>query len=503
MKISPFKTFISHVSQFAGTSALTQILGFITFPILTRILTKEEYGILGLTTTTMMLAVALAKAGLSDGIIRMYKEYDGSQEDRNIFSSTVLVRGVILSILTTLIYLAVVPIFSKSLNISNQYTGCFMIMALLLFIRPLNLIVSNLLRVTGKIFFLNITSLLGKILAIALSLYLFIYVSKGNTLLGLTEELYGYIIGIVVAEYIVAIMLFSWFNKNYKVTFRNTSGDLTIKLIKFGMPLLLSELSYFVLTNANRYMIVAYHGEASLGLFSVGYNLAWYIVEIIFIPVSYAIVPLYVNIYAKEGKAKTEEFLSKCMHFVIIVAIPMCIGYYAVSEDLFIAIASKKYETASAFSPIMLVGGLFIGINCILNAGLYLKKRSTTIFIISLTTVLSNILFNILLIPKYNAMGAAIATLISCMISSVLNVSLSYKYIVISIKVKTVLYYLMLSLWMFFLINQINFSMAWLNVILKMTVGIVIIISGVLWKEKGILSSLKTIFYAQKTSFFS
>jgi O-antigen/teichoic acid export membrane protein len=494
MKISPFKTFINHVSQFAGTSVLTQLLGFITFPILTRILTKEQYGILGLTSTTIMLAVALAKAGLSDGIIRMYKEYDGTQETRNLFASTALIRGVILALITTLIYLSIVPFFNKILNISSQYTVCFMVMALALFIRPLNLIVSNLLRVNGKIFFLNITGFLGKIVAIILSLFFFFYVFKG---------LYGYILGMVASEYILAIMLFSWFNKNYKVTLRNISGDLTVRLIKFGMPLLLTELSYLVLTYANRYMIVAYHGEDSLGLFSAGYNLAWYIYEMIMIPVTYAIIPIYVDIYAKEGKAKTEEFLSKCMHFVIIIAIPMCIGYYGISTDLFVTIASKKYAGAATFSPIILVGAFFLGIKNVLNAGLYLKKRSTMILIIMVATVLSNILCNILLIPKYNETGAAIATLISCIISSVLTVFLSYKYIFVSVKLKTVLYYLMLSLWMLFVINQINFSMAWLNVIVKITLGIVIFIPGVLWKEKGALSSLKTIFYAQKTSFFS
>jgi len=191
------------------------------------------------------------------------------------------------------------------------------------------------------------------------------------------------------------------------------------------------------------------------------------------------------------------------MHFLMIVAIPMCIGYYGISTDLFITIASKKYASASTFSPIILIGAFFLGIRNILNAGLYLKKRSATILIIMVTTVLSNILLNILLIPKYNEIGAALATLLSCMISSVLTVFLSFKHIVVSIKLKTFLYYLLLSLSMLFVINQINFSMAWLNVIVKITVGIVIIIPGVLWKEKEILSSLKSILNTQKTSFFS
>jgi peptidoglycan/xylan/chitin deacetylase (PgdA/CDA1 family) len=68
--MSPFKKFIKQFSHFLSGSILSQLFSFVTFPILTRVLTKEQYGILGLVTTTMLFAVAIAKAGLSDGIIR-------------------------------------------------------------------------------------------------------------------------------------------------------------------------------------------------------------------------------------------------------------------------------------------------------------------------------------------------------------------------------------------------------------------------------------------------
>lgn len=67
-----------------------QLFSFITFPIFTRLLTKQQYGILGLITTTMFFGVAIAKAGLSDGIVRFYNEYTKAPGKKEIFSSTAI-----------------------------------------------------------------------------------------------------------------------------------------------------------------------------------------------------------------------------------------------------------------------------------------------------------------------------------------------------------------------------------------------------------------------------
>src|SRR4030067_2157653 len=116
----PFRKFLKQFSHFSGGMIVGQLFSFITFPIFTRVLTKEQYGILGLVTTTMLFGIALAKAGLSDGIIRFYNEYSKVPEKREIFSSTVMARGFLLSVLTTSAYLLIFPLFQKYLKISGN-----------------------------------------------------------------------------------------------------------------------------------------------------------------------------------------------------------------------------------------------------------------------------------------------------------------------------------------------------------------------------------------------
>jgi len=480
--MSPVKKFFIQFSHFLTGGALSLLLGLITFPILTRVMSTEQYGIMGLVTTTMSLTVAFSKAGLSNGIIRFYQKFRDNEAQRTVFASTVFIRGLILSIITTGLYLSLFPFLSRYLGINEKFVFCFMIMAAYLFIRPVNIIILNMLRVNDKTIFMNLLGLAGKIISITLSLTLFIYI---------IHDLYGYFVGIIISEFIVSIFLFYWFFSNYKIKYNKVSKDLTACLIKFGAPLLFTELSYLLLSYADRYMLVAWHGESALGIYSVGYNLAMYISGLLTFSLAYSVIPVYVEVFEKYGRERTEEFLNKCMHYLIIAVLPICFGYYAIANDLFIFLASEKYILAATFSPIILVGTFIMGMNDVFNAGLYLKKKSVLILIIMLAAVAVNIILNLILLPKFGIMGAALATLVACLLSSVLTISLSFKYIAVRVRIWHIAYYLFLSILMYCIVLQVNPGGHFANLLTKIIVGGCVIVLGVTFKEKEIVSFLK------------
>jgi len=463
-------------------SAMSLVLGFISFPILTRVLTREEYGIVGLISTTMFLAVSFAKAGLSDGIIRFYREYSDSEERLTIFSSTIIFRGLIFSAIVFILYISIFPLVYGHLNISGAYLVCFMIMSAYLLIRPLNIIILNVLRITDRTIFYNIVALVGRAASIVLSLSMLLY---------LIGKFYGYFVGLVISELVVSAILFYWFFKHYRIAVSQVSKVLSVKLIKFGLPLLISELSYLLLTYIDRYMIVAYHGEDALGLYSVGYNLAAYLSDMMMFSLGAAVIPIYVGIHEKEGREKTEEFLKKCMKYLLIAIIPVFVGYLIVSEDLFVTLASQKYASAAAFSPIILLGSLFLGLNNIFDAGLYLKKKSRLLLLIMLIALVINVILNILLLPKYGVWGAALATLAACMAASALTIALGFRHIFVRVDFKTAAYYGALSLVMYLAASRIDITPVWLDLLVKVAVGAFIIVPGVLLREKEIVEKLK------------
>jgi O-antigen/teichoic acid export membrane protein len=480
--MSPFRRFIKQFGHFFAGLGLVQLFSFLTFPILTRALTKEQYGVMSLVSTTMLLAVAVSKAGLSNGIIRFYKEYSVVPEKMTMFSSTVLIRGLLFSLISVLLYLAMIPVLTHYLKIDGNYRMCFAVMACYLFIHPLNMIVTNFLRASGKTIFLNAVNLISTGVSVGLSLLLLLYFIR---------DLYGYFIGVVIGEFAAGVILFSWFFKQYKVIPARASGDLAIQLIKFGLPLLFSESAFLALSYVDRYLIVAYYDEAVLGLYAAGYNVAMYIANIVMFSISYAIVPIYVDIYGGEGREKTEAFLQKCLNYLLMALIPICFGYLAVAKDLFITLASEKYASAATFSPIILLGTIIYSLNSIFNAGLYLAKRTTTMLSIMLLAVAVNVLMNILLLPAYGVTGAAISTLVPCAMVICLNGLLSYKHIRLKIDFKIIGYYVILSFCMFLIVIQINMSRVWLTLLTKVFVGCLIIGAGALYREREVLEKLK------------
>ena len=476
------KTFFVQFSHFFTGQAAGMLLGLITFPILTRLLSIEQYGILGLVTNTLAIVLVFAKAGLSDGIIRFHDEYMVDTGSRVIFSSTIFIAGLLLTSCVSLCYLAILPHLYSVLNIKKQFQLCFLVMTPYLVVCPIRVIFMNLLRVNGKTVRYNLLNLLNNVVSAIVGIFLLVYI---------IGELYGYFIGTVVAEWLIFAVLLHWFFNNYQVTLSAVSGRLAKQLMLFGLPLLATELAYMLLTYADRYMILFYHGEEELGIYAVGYNLAMYVAQIVTFSVSYAIIPLYVKIYTNRGREETEKFLDDCLYYLLILVIPVCFGYAAVNKELFVLLASAKYIPAASFSPVIVVATVIFGMNSLLNAGLYLHKKSLTILLIIMIGVVLNVVCNFLLLPRFHVMGAALATLIACIATSVFTVLFSYRFLIIKIK-KDLIYHVLLSMIMYFFVVKISTGRVVLDLVLKVASGAGIVLFGVFFKERDLLRQIQS-----------
>jgi O-antigen/teichoic acid export membrane protein len=476
--------FFKRFAHFFSGGALGRLFGFVTLPILTRILSVEQYGVLSLVTTTAMISVTFAKFGLTDGVIRFYGEFSKSSEKQEIFSSTIMIRGAFLALVTALLYIpAYFIILRHYLKISEEYSLCFFVIIFILLVRPINNLISNLLLVTGKTIFMNLLGLFSRASGFLLSVVFLIVVIK---------ELYGFFVGGLVSDVIVLSILLYWFLSHYKVELKKVSKDLTLKLIKFGAPLVLTEFSYLLLQYVDRFFIVSYLGSAKLGIYSVGYNIAMYVSEMFVFSISYAITPIFVTLYEKEGKEKTEAFINKSLHYLLIILIPMVFGYLLVAGDVIRGLASAKYAEAAVFSPIVLVGTLLIGLNTnILCAGLYLKKKTNTILLIMMSGVVVNILLNLALIPKFGLLGAASSTLIAGILVAITTILFSSKFIRLRVDLKSGLYYLAVSMVMYAILSKVRIGTIWTDLVVKILVGMLLVGIGVAIKEKGIFHKKK------------
>ncbi len=73
--MSEIKKLFSQSSHYLVGQALLMGIGFISFPILTRIFSVSDYGILGLITSTVAIIGAIVKLGFPPSIVRYFNDY--------------------------------------------------------------------------------------------------------------------------------------------------------------------------------------------------------------------------------------------------------------------------------------------------------------------------------------------------------------------------------------------------------------------------------------------
>ena len=133
-------TVLRHIRNYATGGLISAIIGVVSFPILTRSLSVEDYGVLGLVLSTLTLIVAVGKFGIQHSIIRFYAEVNNrnSEFTENQFFTTTLTLGLLLGIAGMIFCLVVGYSFAPIVANSGKISVYFLIGTLYVFFRMLS-----------------------------------------------------------------------------------------------------------------------------------------------------------------------------------------------------------------------------------------------------------------------------------------------------------------------------------------------------------------------------
>jgi O-antigen/teichoic acid export membrane protein len=101
---------------------------------------------------------------------------------------------------------------------------------------------------------------------------------------------------------------------------------------------------------------------------------------------------------------------------------------------------------------------------------------------------------NFILLKRLELMGASISILVSCIFMAILTLIISNRYITVRVEMGTILYHIGVSFIMFLVLTQINTGVLWMNLILKIATGVVLVGLGILFKENEIRENVKKIY---------
>jgi O-antigen/teichoic acid export membrane protein len=417
---SPIKRLLVHSSHYGLTSLLTMIAGLVSFPVLTRLFSVADYGTMSLVAATLTVAVAVGKFGVQHSTLRYHSEIDAGKSPYTmgqLYSTTFIGMAAtsILVMLALTIFAQVAP--ARWLG-DLRLRHLFAIVSLVIVIQVLESAVVNVLRAEQRTSALMKYQVIKKYFGLGLMLVVVLVISRTLTAFYFAQ---------VATETLAFIALAAWmFRRSERPPPRlaEFSRPLYRELLAFGIPMMIGyELSGLILSIGDRYVIDGLVGEEPLGLYAAAYNLCQYVQALVMASLAQAVMPMYLQMYAREGVAATTAFIDRSLRTYAIFGVPIVAGVAAVGPELLPSLASEKYAGAAIILPWVIGGMVVDGANSMVGAGLFIHRKTRTIMTIVVCSAALNIALNLILVPRIGILGSAIATLV-CYSASALTMAL-------------------------------------------------------------------------------
>ena len=387
------------------------MLGLISFPILTRSLTVEEYGLLGLVSATVTIFVSFAKLGLQSAMLRFYsKARAESAAALNDLLSNVSGAIILLSVVGLILWLVYAYFIVPLINGTPLLFKLFLIGAALVPIKIIHSLTNNLLQADQRSGLLSTVSVSEKLFRLLCMVAIVLSI-------GLTSE--RALIIMIVSEFIfVAVLLYQ--SRSLLVGVKPKINVPALSpLVAYGVPVMLAELTAVLLETGDRYVIQAYMGSEPLGQYAAAVNICMYLEWVLILSLQSAIVPHYVKLYEEKGRDATLKFLNGAFDLYVAVAMGVFVVFCIAAPQLVIFLAGEKYRAGLLVIPWFAAGYVLVGAICIAGAGVYIDKRTSVLVKWTVIAFVLNLILNLIAIPKYGLIAAALATFFAMCIRSI------------------------------------------------------------------------------------
>ena len=246
---------------------------------------------------------------------------------------------------------------------------------------------------------------------------LFLILVGGGVLFGLTSSfaLTAFIISLGMVAFVGLILLLrsSPFQKQVESSQKSFDYEPS-RWLRYSVPLVIVGVSYMLLHETDRIMIGYFLGTESVGLYNAAARLA-YLTAIFVNSFAGIFSPLAAGFHQKGELGKIRFLLVTTTRWTLILTLPL-VGLLVIFPRFFLGWFGPEYKVATF--TLMFLAFAYLTSAGTGNTGALLKMvdRQNVEVINTIGTALLNIVLNILLIPIYGVMGAAIATGVSIMV---------------------------------------------------------------------------------------
>ncbi|MGP9688736.1 flippase [Psychrobacter sp. AOP22-C1-C5] len=395
------KRYGANTAWLMGEKVLRMFMGLFVVIWVARYLGPEQFGLLSYAQSFVFLFTAIATLGLDSIVVR---ELVKNNAQRNVLLGTAFVLKLVGSI-------CILPLlwFGVQFTSNDSYTN------LIIFIIASGTIFQSF----NVIDFYYQSSVLSKYVAFANTITLAISsIVKIVLILNQASLLTFAIVGVFDAIVLSLGLIYFYWQKTHH-SLRDWRFDKVVakRLLRDSWPLLIGGLCFVTFSNIDIIMLKQFTSEKQVGLYSAAYRLTnlWYFLPGLLLS---SLAPALINV--KNDPINYDSRLGLVTSFLFWIAFTIALLTTIFSKYIVSLTYGIQYKGAANIIVILIWVNVFIYLNSSWNYSKIIQGKEYSILYFHSLTAILNIIFNIILIPKYGAYGASVSIIIALLITMLL-----------------------------------------------------------------------------------
>ena len=391
------KRLAQHSAIYGVADVIPYLINFSLLPIFTTYLSRIDYGALGILLLFGVTTKIFFRLGLDTGFFRIY--YDQKTDrDRKVLATTLFLAASGVSVtLFTLCALAAGPIGTFLLGVDStspaQLATWVILVAGDTLLNTFAFVPMNLFRIQGRPAAFTVMTLIRSGVNIGLKLWL---VVQGW---GVSGVLWAD----VIASCLFVLVLLPTLLRNLGW---GVSRSMLREAVSFGFPKVPHALAHQILNLSDRKLIEVFLSLAATGLYHIGYMMGTG-VKFFLAAFELAWGPWG---YAQLSRSNAPELLSRMSTYACTTLLGFALLNAVFGRELLFLMAKPEFHEAHVIIPVIVLAYVLQGMFALTSIGIGISKKAFYYPILTISAALTNVLLNILWIPRYGILGAAWAT---------------------------------------------------------------------------------------------
>ncbi|MCK4257053.1 flippase [candidate division WOR-3 bacterium] len=486
MTKNPTQKFAFDVGWIFISSIVVVISGLVLNVIVGNVFGPEGLGLFSLMLSIYVISSVILTIGIPSAVTKFTAEYRDKDSKINSIFTTAFISSIILGLIATLLLFFVSPLLSRLFDMSELTPLIRMVSFALIFFVP-NKVLFSLLNGLRKMRLYALCEIGRYLMLIVFALVISLKFTN----------LEVFVISFIITEFLLFPLLLYLALRSFHFDF-SKKGENVKRLLRFGSQVLFGGTIGQLNSRIDLLLIGFFMVDKDVGIYAIA---AMFARGLLIIPqaVQKVAYPTISSHFAKNQIFMVKNLINTLLkyHLILISLFGFIIVFFFDNIVKILYPGEAQFLLSFNSFYILLFGIIFFGSTGILGVSYKSAGKPYLGLVRQLFMLVSNIILNIILIPIYGILGAAIATTISFIIHSIVGFILTAKVLKLDLDNKS--YYIalicsiiVLSLAIFGRILR-SYNMYYFVFIILFYVGILFVTKTFNWRDREILRQVISI----------